>query len=186
MCVCVCVLAHMYLPLRFKLESFCWNCVKRCSFVFMIAWVRRCKSGSSEDIFLLFEAICVRIMSMKKKVDLREKILHNTIWYYKAMYNNSKSGGLSYILPHFQPTPLHMSLLLLQLSQFGLNFYHLQLKIIWEIYLLILIFQKCISLMSHPTEASGDKINHWLQVDLAAFDVLNIPVTSFPESCRDY
>lgn len=102
------------------------------------------------------------------------------------MSNNSKSVGLSYILPHFQPTPLHMSLLLLQLSQFGLNFYHLQPKIFWEIHLLILIFQKCVSPMSHPTEGSGNKINHWLQVDLAAFDLLNIPVTSFPESCRDY
>ena len=150
-CVCVYVLAHMYLPLRFKLESFCWNCVKRCSFVFMIAWVRRCKSGNLEDIFLLFEEICVRIMSVKKKMDLREKILHNTIWYNKATSSNSKSVGLSYILPHFQPTPLHRSLLLLQLSQFVLNLYHFQLKFFWEIHLLILIFQKCVSLMSHPT-----------------------------------
>ena len=56
-CVCVCmcmyVLAHMYLPLRFKLESSCWTCVKIYSFVSTIAWVRRYKSGSLEDILLL-------------------------------------------------------------------------------------------------------------------------------------
>ena len=51
--VCVCALAQKYLPLRFKLESFCWNCVKIYSFVSMIAWVRRYKSGSLEDILLL-------------------------------------------------------------------------------------------------------------------------------------